>query len=94
MPAATPEPEGHSLVICMGSACFSRGNARTVPAVQAFLAERGLADAVSVTGTLCQNRCKQGPNLSVDGECLCGVDPDALPELLEARLRGVPKDAT
>lgn len=77
----------HEVVVCMGSACFSRGNAETVPVIQEFLRAKGLEQAVKVTGTLCQNHCRQGPNLCVDGECLCGVEPSTLPELLEERLR-------
>ena len=76
----------HEIVVCMGSACFSRGNARTVPVIQEYLREKGLEQAVKVTGILCQNRCRQGPNLDIDGQCLCGVDPTALGELLDERL--------
>lgn len=76
----------HEIVVCMGSACFSRGNARTVPVIQEYLRERGLQNAVKVTGILCQNRCRQGPNLDIDGQCLCGVEPTALGELLDERL--------
>lgn len=82
----TERPSSHEIVVCMGSACFSRGNADTVPVIQEFLRTRGLEQAVKVTGTLCQNQCRQGPNLSVDGKCLCGVEPSTLPELLEERL--------
>lgn len=75
----------HDLVICMGSACFARGNSRTVEAVREHLQKRGLEHAVKVTGTLCQNHCRQGPNIEVDGECLCGVDPSTLGDLLDDR---------
>jgi NADH:ubiquinone oxidoreductase subunit E len=85
----TDDPSAHEIVVCMGSACFSRGNAATVPVLQEFIQSKGLADAVKITGTLCQNRCRQGPNLSIDGDCLCGVEPSALPELLEERLDGL-----
>ena len=76
----------HEIVVCMGSACFSRGNAGTVPVIQEYLRERGLEDAVKVTGILCQNQCRQGPNLNIDGKCFCGVEPTALIELLDERL--------
>lgn len=76
----------HEIVVCMGSACFSRGNAGTVPVIQKYLREKGLEDAVKVTGILCQNQCRQGPNLSIDGTCHCGVEPTALVELLDERL--------
>lgn len=77
----------HEIVVCMGSACFSRGNAGTVPLIQEFLRDKGLEHAVKVTGTLCQNQCRQGPNLCVDGECLCGVEPATLVDRLEEHLK-------
>ena len=87
MPALPgPDNDKHELVICVGSACYARGNARTVPAVQEFLREQGLQDEVRVTATLCQNQCRQGPNLNIDGKCFCGVEPTALIELLDERL--------
>jgi len=79
-----PSPESsHELVICMGSACFSRGNALAVQTVRECLRTLQRENEVKVTGTLCQNQCRQGPNLSFDGECHCGVDPSTLPDLLE-----------
>jgi len=74
------------VVVCMGSACFSRGNLRTLEVVQRHLAEHGLERQVKVTGTLCQDRCRQGPNVTIQGECHCGKDPEALLEILEERL--------
>jgi len=82
-----PDNDKHALVICVGSACYARGNARTVPAVQEFLREQGLQDEVRVTATLCQNQCRQGPNLCFDGECLCGINPESVTEMLETRLK-------
>ena len=76
------------LVVCLGSACFSRGNARAVREVQEYIASRHLEDEVQVSGTLCQNRCKQGPNITVDGECLCGMDFASLALFVEQRLSG------
>jgi NADH:ubiquinone oxidoreductase subunit E len=80
------------LVVCMGSACFSRGNTRTLELIQGYLAEHDLERQVQVTGTLCQDRCRQGPNITLQGECFCGMEPHAILELLEERLgqaRGV-----
>jgi len=74
------------LVVCMGSACFSRGNIRTLDLIQRYLAERGLERQVQVTGTLCQDRCRQGPNVTLQGQCFCGLEPGAILELLEERL--------
>jgi NADH:ubiquinone oxidoreductase subunit E len=67
----------------MGSACFARGNSQAVATVQKCLRTMQREQEVLVTGTLCQNQCRQGPNLSFDGELQCGVDPSTLPDLLE-----------
>ncbi len=74
------------LVVCMGSACFSRGNVRTLELIQGYLKERGLEQDVQVTGTLCQDRCRQGPNLTIQGECFCSMEPRAILDVIEERL--------
>lgn len=74
------------LVVCMGSACFSRGNVRALDLIQRYLKEHNLAEEVRVTGTLCQDQCRQGPNITLQGECFCGMEPKAIIELLEERL--------
>ncbi|MCL1907839.1 MAG: (2Fe-2S) ferredoxin domain-containing protein [Holophagaceae bacterium] len=73
----------NEIVVCMGSACFSRGNTATILAVQDYVSTRGLEESVLITGTLCQHKCRQGPNIEINGECLCGIDPATLPTLLD-----------
>ena len=74
------------LVVCMGSACFSRGNLRNLEIIQDYLKERGLEQQVQVKGTLCQEHCRQGPNMTLQGECFCDLDRMAILEILEERL--------
>ena len=76
------------LVVCMGSACFSRGNTRTLELIQGYLKEHGLERAVRVTGTLCQDHCRTGPNVALQGECFCAREPKEILALLEERLPG------
>nr|WP_320131266.1 (2Fe-2S) ferredoxin domain-containing protein [uncultured Holophaga sp.] len=71
------------IVVCMGSACFSRGNVKSVQIIQSYLQEKGLDKDVKVTGTLCQDACKEGPNVCFGGSCLCKVDPSTLQDLLD-----------
>jgi len=70
----------------MGSACFSRGNTATVQAVQEYIKAKGLQDSVEITGTLCQQKCREGPNIQVDDVDFCGVDTSMLPTLLDKKL--------
>lgn len=74
------------LVVCMGSACFSRGNTRTLDLIQRYLKEHELERAVKVTGTLCQDQCRTGPNVSIQGECFCARKPEEIIALLEERI--------
>ena len=74
------------LVVCMGSACFSRGNVKALDLIQRYLKDHDLERQVRVTGTLCQDRCRTGPNITLQGECFCALEPRAVIELLEERL--------
>jgi NADH:ubiquinone oxidoreductase subunit E len=76
----------HEIVVCMGSACFSRGNAATVKTVQEYVKSKGLVEKVEITGTLCQRMCHEGPNIQVDGDCICGIEPATLPAILDKAL--------
>ena len=70
----------------MGSSCFVRGNNRNAERIMTLAQEEIGRGVIQVSGTLCQNRCKQGPNLEIDGACHCGVDAETLPQLLESAL--------
>ena len=68
--------------ICLGSSCFARGNAQNLAAIEAFVASRGLGAAVRLTGCLCQDACKVGPNVMVGEEQRHDVSGSRLRELL------------
>jgi NADH:ubiquinone oxidoreductase subunit E len=53
--------------LCMGSACFVRGNRKVAAAIRMFLAENGLIDRVRITGALCGGRCGEGPTVTING---------------------------
>lgn len=74
---------GHTIIICMGSSCFARGNRRLLPMIEEFLVERGLKDLVEITGSRCEGRCADGPNLVIDGTRYPHVDEGMLLDLLE-----------
>ncbi|MDO4585635.1 MAG: (2Fe-2S) ferredoxin domain-containing protein [Planctomycetia bacterium] len=71
--------------ICLGSSCFSRGNAKNVEVVEKYLEERGLKDDVDVVlcGSLCTGRCPDGPIVLVDGTAHKNVDPGVMLEILK-----------
>ncbi|MGO8757948.1 MAG: (2Fe-2S) ferredoxin domain-containing protein [Terracidiphilus sp.] len=72
------------IVVCLGSSCFARGNAQNLSTIETYLQSHKLDGAVRVTGSLCQDECKQGPNLSVCGESQHEVAPAKLREILQS----------
>jgi len=77
------------VVVCLGSSCFARGNAQNLGAIEAYLANHKLQNSVHLTGCLCQDQCKRGPNLVVNGDQKHDIDPARLREILLALSAGV-----
>jgi NADH:ubiquinone oxidoreductase subunit E len=55
-----------TVVICMGSSCFSRGNNNTLQVLKTYVAHKGLDDQVLLQGKLCEACCCEGPHMSID----------------------------
>ncbi len=73
------------MVICIGSACFAKGNAENMKVTEKFLADRGLSDEVDIDlcGGLCSGNCADGPIVYVNDKIHKHVDRKAMQELLE-----------
>jgi NADH:ubiquinone oxidoreductase subunit E len=76
------DESGVEIVVCLGSSCFARGNAQNLTAIESYLDSHGLQKNVRVTGCLCQDECKRGPNVTVRGEAVHEVSAAKLRELL------------
>lgn len=76
------------VVLCMGSSCFSRGNAANLEAVRRHVAAAGATLQLELRGHLCEGRCSEGPHLLVDGRLYSGVTPGSVRSLLERHLAG------
>lgn len=76
----------HSIIICMGSSCFARGNKYNLKLIEKYLEEHKLE--CSLAGRGCAGNCCNGPNLVIDGEKFERVDPESLIDLLDLKLRG------
>ena len=71
------------IVICLGSSCFARGNSENLAIIEEFLASHGLKASVRLSGKLCQDECKQGPNLTIAGVTHHEVAPEKLRHILQ-----------
>jgi NADH:ubiquinone oxidoreductase subunit E len=79
-----PQDNGEvEIVVCLGSSCYARGNSENLAIINRYMQSFGLKAAVRLTGRLCQDQCKQGPNLIIGGEFYHNVTAARLQELLE-----------
>lgn len=74
--------EKHSIVICMGSSCFARGNDRNLEVIETFLSGNGLEAEIFLRGSRCEGRCPDGPNITIDGKAFNKVCPEDLERIL------------
>ncbi len=75
------------VVVCMGSSCFSRGNSLTLKLLQDYIHENGIEDRVELKGSLCEDCCKCGPNITINGARYSEVSADACLQHLAEHLQ-------
>ena len=61
----------HTIQICLGSSCYSRGK------------EHGLEAEIAFSGHLCENLCSEGPILRIDEKVYKEVNLSSLYRILE-----------
>ena len=52
--------------VCMGSACFAKGNQENLECIKEYIGENGLDTEVSIVGALCENKCEKGPRIIIN----------------------------
>lgn len=71
------------IVICMGSACFARGNAQNLEFLSEYIEEHNLDATIEIAGSRCNGECADGPNIIIDGIEHNNVDKQKIKELVE-----------
>ncbi|MFP4622423.1 MAG: NAD(P)H-dependent oxidoreductase subunit E [Bacteroidales bacterium] len=71
------------LIICLGSACFSRGNRDAVNTIKNYIKEHQLEDKIYFRGCHCMNKCQDGPNLKFEDKIFSGVNSGRLLYVLD-----------
>ena len=56
----------HEIKVCMGSACFAKGNQENLEYIKEFIEENGLDAKIRIIGSLCENKCSVGPRIYID----------------------------
>ena len=72
----------HKIKICMGSACFARGNNENLEYIQKYLDTHNLREKVELTGARCENKCAKGPNITIDEKNYNEVTPEKIEEIM------------
>ena len=76
-----------NILICMGSSCFSRGNNRNIEVLQQVASAASQDSSCTLSGHLCQDQCKDGPNIVINGCVYHQVDPVSLLALINHHRR-------
>lgn len=71
------------VIICLGSSCYSRGNAKTLEVVKDYLAKNQLIGQTDFRGKLCSNDCNHGPVLTIGDHKHLNVNDSSVIKILD-----------
>jgi NADH:ubiquinone oxidoreductase subunit E len=69
--------------VCMGSACFAKGNQDNLQLIKEYIDENNLNAEVTIVGSLCKNKCEHGPRIIVGDVEYNKVTQEELLEILK-----------
>ncbi|HPN37942.1 MAG TPA: (2Fe-2S) ferredoxin domain-containing protein [Melioribacteraceae bacterium] len=72
----------HKIKICMGSSCFARGNQKNLDILENIISNEDLDVEIELTGSRCENRCSNGPNIEINGKLYNKIDSGSLIDIL------------
>ena len=69
--------------VCMGSACFAKGNQENLEFIKQYIEENNLDSKITIVGALCENKCEIGPRIIVNGKEYTNVSKDDIEKILK-----------
>ena len=72
-----------TVTVCMGSACFARGNVQNLEFLENYIKENDLTAKIDLAGSRCEGKCADGPNIIVNGQMHCKVSEEKIKEILD-----------
>ena len=69
--------------VCMGSACFAKGNQENLEFIKEYIRDNNLDSNVKIIGALCENKCNVGPRVIINDKEYYQVNRIQLEELLK-----------
>ncbi len=76
-----------NITVCLGSSCYARGNEEHLSFIEDYVERYNLDAKVDISGSRCEGRCADGPNITVNGKLYTNIDQDKLKEILD-NIRG------
>lgn len=73
----------HNIKVCMGSACFARGNLENLNFIESYIKENNLDAELELSGELCKEKCSVGPNIYIDNILYSELNPEKLEDILK-----------
>ena len=73
--------------ICMGSACFAKGNLDNLEFIKDYIKENNLESDVTIVGALCENKCSEGPRIIINEKEYTNVTKEQIKEVLDSYLK-------
>ena len=70
--------------VCMGSACFAKGNQENLEYIKEYIAENNLETDISIVGALCENKCEIGPRIIINEKEYTNVTTEQIKEVLDS----------
>ena len=67
----------------MGSACFAKGNQENLEFIKQYIEENNLDTEITITGSLCENKCDIGPRIIINDKEYTQVTTQDLEEILK-----------
>lgn len=71
------------ITVCMGSSCFARGNAENLEFIENYIKNNNLDATIELSGSRCENKCAEGPNIIIDDKAYHNVTIEKLREILK-----------
>ena len=72
-----------NITVCMGSSCYARGNEKNLAFLENYIRENELDAKINLSGTLCESKCTNGPNIIINGLEYHNVDEEKIVEIIE-----------
>lgn len=69
--------------VCMGSACFAKGNLDNLEFIKEYIEENNLDSEITIVGSLCENKCEKGPRIIVNDKEYTNVSKDDILSILK-----------